>query len=174
MRPTMLMVVDVRSQYSPQRSLVEDDHMVQTLSANRPDQPFHMRILPRTLWCVSDLFDAPSLPHGPERAFHRRRRDRAAEIIEELSPREMPLESPGRYLRPSGAFVTLKCTMRRRPCASTTKTNSTPNVSVGTTTKSTVTSCRRWFQGTCATSVTAVCGGGHVLRGRRLQTSFRA
>ena len=46
--------IDIRSQNPPRRSLVEDDHMVQTRAASRPDQPLHIRIPPRTLRGDSD------------------------------------------------------------------------------------------------------------------------
>ena len=43
--------------------LMEDDHMVQTLPADTPNQPLHKGILPRTPGGDQDLFD-PHVPHA--------------------------------------------------------------------------------------------------------------
>ena len=40
--------------------LVEDDHVVETLTANTPYEPFHVGILPRRPRCGESLLDAKS------------------------------------------------------------------------------------------------------------------
>jgi hypothetical protein len=42
--------------------LMEDDHVVQTLPADTPNQPLDKGILPWTPWCDQDFFD----PHVPQ------------------------------------------------------------------------------------------------------------
>jgi len=46
-RSTFVIVCEVGSEYALEVSLVEDDDVIQTFAANRPDQPFHVRRLPR-------------------------------------------------------------------------------------------------------------------------------
>ena len=41
--------------------LTQDHHMVQAFTSNRTDQPFHKRILPRTLGRGDDLFHTQRL-----------------------------------------------------------------------------------------------------------------
>ena len=67
MRAAIVIVIDVRSQDTPQRSLVEDDHMVQALTANGTDQSLRVRILPwaprRGLDCL-DAHRCHAVPEG--------------------------------------------------------------------------------------------------------------
>ena len=44
-----------------QRAFAEDDDMIQTLAANRPNQPFNVCLLPRRSWRGEHLFDAHRL-----------------------------------------------------------------------------------------------------------------
>src|SRR6266581_7674466 len=39
-------------------SLVQDDHMIETLATNTPNQALHIRILPGAPWSNKDLLDA--------------------------------------------------------------------------------------------------------------------
>ena len=50
-----MIVVDVFAQDSPQVPLVEDNHMVETLTSNGADHPFDKWILPRGARCGKDL-----------------------------------------------------------------------------------------------------------------------
>ena len=60
MSPAGMIVVDVLSQDSPEVSLVEDDHVVETLAPNASNQPFDVRILPRRARRRPNLVDADS------------------------------------------------------------------------------------------------------------------
>src|SRR5882724_1324500 len=57
-----MIIVEVLGQQSPQVSLVQDHHVVQTFAADTPDQPFDVGVLPRTSRGDDDLFD-PHVPH---------------------------------------------------------------------------------------------------------------
>src|SRR5215467_8927759 len=48
MRPRSVVITKVAFQNSPQMPFVDDDHVVQTFSANTPDNPFRIAVLPRT------------------------------------------------------------------------------------------------------------------------------
>src|SRR5215813_1091766 len=64
----IMIIVEVFGQEPAQMSLVQDDHVVQAVAANAPDQPFDIRILPRTAGGDDDLFDPHMpypLPKGP-------------------------------------------------------------------------------------------------------------
>ena len=52
-----VVVVEVASEDAAQVPLVHHDHMIQALPTNTPNQPFNVRILPRTPWCGDHLFD---------------------------------------------------------------------------------------------------------------------
>ncbi len=56
-----MIIVNVFAQDSPQVPLVEDDHVVETLQADRSDYPFDERILPRGARWRKDLLDAETL-----------------------------------------------------------------------------------------------------------------
>jgi len=47
-------------------ALVQDDHVAQAVAANAPDQPFDIRMLPRTAGGDYDLFDPPMLSPLPK------------------------------------------------------------------------------------------------------------
>ena len=70
-----------------------------------------------------------------------------------------------------GCSVTPKCSNRRRSCASTTTTNSTRKVAVGTVKKSMAAVCARWFVSKVAKSGKAACGSGLLARQRIQLTS---
>ena len=60
-----MIVVDVLSQDAPHVTLVEDDHMVETLAANATNHPLDVRILPwrarrRPNLVGAEAIDAPS------------------------------------------------------------------------------------------------------------------
>ena len=57
MRARFVVVRKVRPQKPNQMTFVEDDHVIQALSANRTDQAFHVRTLPRRLERDDDSLD---------------------------------------------------------------------------------------------------------------------
>ena len=57
MGPGFVIVGKIRSQGSAQRGFAEDDHMVQTLAANRADHALHVGSLPRRPGSRQHLFD---------------------------------------------------------------------------------------------------------------------
>jgi len=59
--PARMIVVDVLSQDAPQVTLVEDDHMVETLAANATDRPLDVRILPWRARRRPNLADAEAI-----------------------------------------------------------------------------------------------------------------
>ena len=48
-------------------SLVQDNHVVQAFAADVPDQPFDVRVLPRTPWGDQYFLDAHVADPPPER-----------------------------------------------------------------------------------------------------------
>src|SRR5207248_6396625 len=63
MRPLHVVVLDELSEDRPEMLLVEDDEMIQTLSAERPDESFDDRIRARTRYGCGDSIDTD--PSGP-------------------------------------------------------------------------------------------------------------
>ena len=61
MRPGIEVISDVSFQRPSQMPFSEDDHMIQTLSANAADEAFRERILPRTPCCRDHFLNAHSL-----------------------------------------------------------------------------------------------------------------
>src|SRR5919198_507850 len=53
----MMVITKVPGQEPPEMSLVQDDHMVQAFTADTPDQPLDVRILPRTPGGDHNLLD---------------------------------------------------------------------------------------------------------------------
>ena len=53
-----MVVVHVLSKHSPEMPLIEDDHMVEALTPDRPDHPLGVRVLPGRPSCGLDLLDA--------------------------------------------------------------------------------------------------------------------
>jgi hypothetical protein len=53
-----MVVREVAGQGLPEMALVQDDHVVQAVAADTPDQPLDVRILPWTLWGDQHFFDA--------------------------------------------------------------------------------------------------------------------
>jgi hypothetical protein len=61
-RTPMMVILNVPGQEPPEMSLVQDDHVIQAFTADTPDQPLDIRILPRTSWGNRHCFDA-QMPH---------------------------------------------------------------------------------------------------------------
>ena len=59
-------IAEVAGDLSSQRRLVHHDDVIQTLSANRADQPFHARCLPGRLECCEQFGDRHVCCLGPE------------------------------------------------------------------------------------------------------------
>jgi hypothetical protein len=57
-----MIVLEVFGQELPQMALVQDDHMVQAVAANTPNQSLDVRILPRAPGGDHSLLDA-HMPH---------------------------------------------------------------------------------------------------------------
>jgi hypothetical protein len=58
-----MVIGKVASQDALEMPRMEDDHMVQTLPADTPNQPLHKGILPQTPWGDQDFVD-PHVPHA--------------------------------------------------------------------------------------------------------------
>jgi hypothetical protein len=58
MRPTRIVILNIRSKYSPQVGLTKDNQVVRALAANRTNDPFDERILPRRAGRADDVLDA--------------------------------------------------------------------------------------------------------------------
>lgn len=58
MRSRVQVVVEVRSQDAPQLAIIQDDDMVETLTTDRTDEAFAIRILPGRARCDEHLLDA--------------------------------------------------------------------------------------------------------------------
>jgi len=63
-----VIVLDVRREHAPEVRLVQDDHVVEALPADRADHALNIRILPGTRRCRNDFGDADAsdaaLEHG--------------------------------------------------------------------------------------------------------------
>jgi len=120
-RSAPVIVLDVRREHAPEVRLVQDDHVVEALPADRADYALNIRILPGTRRCRNDFGDADTsdaaLEHGAISSGKASTTCCAAHSA-------------------VGCAVTLACRMRRRWCDSTTRTKSTRPVSVGTVKKS--------------------------------------
>ena len=58
--PTTVVVAQVLLEHSLEMPLIENDHMVQAFSPNRPDHPLDIRVLPGRSFCCPNLLDAQS------------------------------------------------------------------------------------------------------------------
>ena len=58
MDPPAVIVAEEARQNPPQVPFVQHDHVVEAFSADAPDHPFDIGILPRTSWCADHLLDA--------------------------------------------------------------------------------------------------------------------
>ena len=56
-RPGNVIVAEIAFQDSSQMVLVEDQHMIQAFTPNRPDDAFDIRIVPRGTGCNENLLD---------------------------------------------------------------------------------------------------------------------
>ena len=69
MSPAGMIVVDVSAQHSPEVSLVEDDHVIETLAPNASNDPFDVGALPRERGAVGTCsMSSPAtrrLKYGP-------------------------------------------------------------------------------------------------------------
>jgi hypothetical protein len=57
-RAGSMVVIDVHLEHASKMRLVQDDHVIATLSSDRPDYAFHVRVVPRTRRRGDDLRDA--------------------------------------------------------------------------------------------------------------------
>ena len=103
-----------------------DDHTVAALAADRPDDSFAVRILPRRARCDDDLLDVDDV------------------LGAESQGKALIIWCPVQCA--PGLSVTSKCAMRRRACSRTTKTYRRRKVAVGTTKKSMATISVMWLR----------------------------
>jgi hypothetical protein len=57
-RSHRIVIVKVRRQYAAQMTVIEDDDVIETLTANRADDALDVGVLPGCSWCSDDLLDA--------------------------------------------------------------------------------------------------------------------
>jgi len=62
MRAVLVIVIHVRAKSSPEMAFAKNDHAVETLAPDGPDDSLCVRILPRALRCGDNFFDT----HCPE------------------------------------------------------------------------------------------------------------
>ncbi len=58
MSPARVIVIEIVAKNPPQMPLVEDNHMIQTVTAYRSDNAFNIRVLPRRARRRDDLIYA--------------------------------------------------------------------------------------------------------------------
>jgi hypothetical protein len=58
MGPPAMIIAKVAGQNTLQMPLVQDDHMIQALAPDTPNQTFNVGVLPRTLWSNQHFLDA--------------------------------------------------------------------------------------------------------------------
>ena len=88
-----MIIIEVRNQVAPERSLVQDYEMVETLSSNRADQPFEVWTLPWRTECGEHFVDFQSSSLRPESGTI------DAVTIPEQEPRSL---TPGKCLQDLG------------------------------------------------------------------------
>lgn len=66
MTATFMIIVKVQSHVAPERSLIQDYEMIETLSSNRADQPFNVWILPWRAECGEHFADLHAFRLHPE------------------------------------------------------------------------------------------------------------
>ena len=100
MSPRFQVVLDVRSQGAAQSALIGDDDVIKTLSTNRPDETFHVGVLPRRAWSREDFLHAERGSHG------RPSIERGITVAEHVSRRLVPGKRFAELLRhPRGRRV---------------------------------------------------------------------
>jgi len=52
-----MVILEVTIQEPPQMALMQDDHVIQALATNAPDEPLHRGVLPRTPRGDEDFFN---------------------------------------------------------------------------------------------------------------------
>src|SRR5260370_11076742 len=141
MRTRPLIVGKIALQSPTQRSLVPHHNVVQALASDGAHQPFRKGILPGRSRRSKHFLHAHISGHGGE-VFS----VDGISIAQQISRRLVPGKRFPHLLHVHssvGSSVTPKCTTRRRSCDSTTKTNRTRKVAVGTVKKSMAAVCAR-------------------------------
>ena len=57
MCPAPVMILKICRQHTAQVTLIEDDDVIETLTADRADDALHISVLPRGSWCGDDLLN---------------------------------------------------------------------------------------------------------------------
>ena len=94
MRPSAVVVIEIRLQDATQMAPVEDDGVVETLAADRTDHPFDVRVLPRRPWCSDDLCE----PHRVD-AFMKASAIRCVTVSQQIAGCGIPWERFGYLAR---------------------------------------------------------------------------
>jgi hypothetical protein len=84
-RAPMMVILEVLGQQPSEMSRVQDEHVVQALAMDAPDEPLDIRILPWAVRGDQDLFDA----HVPD-ALSKGRAVDAAPIAQQIAWRFVP------------------------------------------------------------------------------------
>jgi len=160
-----VIIADIPPHNLPEVLFSEDHDVIETFAPNCPDYSLRKGILPRTLRCGDDFLDGEgpdSLAKG--QAVHSipisRIMKRGESMPQNASTICCDVHSA------VGCSVTLKCTILRRSCASTMRTNRTRNVAVGTVKKSIETSSLIWL----SRNALHDCEGGCGLLGIKRET----
>jgi len=61
-----VVIIKIRNQMAPERNLIQDDDVVEAFSADRADQPFNVRALPRRSESGENLADVQAFDQRPE------------------------------------------------------------------------------------------------------------
>src|SRR5436190_195271 len=160
MCPRLVVVVDILRQDLSKMPFADHDDVVQAFTSNRADHPLGIRVLPRRAERNDGLLDVQH-PDLMRKSF-------SIDLVS-VSIRYRGLSSSAHASSswravhsPVGCSVTLKCTSRRRLWVSTTSTNRTRKVAVGTVKKSNAIRSGAWF----FRNLRHTCGGGR--RGRTM------
>ena len=110
--PHLMVVGEIAGQDAAEVSLTEYKHVIQTLTADRADEPLHERVLPRAPRRGENLLD----PHACH-AMPKWRAVDAVAVAEEVGRRGLVRDGVDQLLSGpdgGGCSVTLKWTTRRR------------------------------------------------------------
>src|SRR5262245_39910163 len=93
-RAPLMVILKVLGQQPPQMSLVQDDHVVQALATDTPDEPLDIGVLPRTVWGDEHFFNAQVLHPLPKGCAID-----AIPVVHEIAWRLVPRERVHHLLR---------------------------------------------------------------------------
>jgi hypothetical protein len=138
-----MVVSEVAGQDAAEVSLVENEHVIQTLTPDRADEPLHERVLPWAVRRRENLLDPHALHAMPKWLTVD-----AVAVAKEVGRRGLVREGVDELLRgPDSGRVLgdVEVDDRRRWWVRTTRTKRTRRRAVGTVKKSIETRSRTWF-----------------------------